>query len=702
MYTDYTEEEENQEYSDYYSDDSSDNSSNSSDNKEKIKKLAIFILAFVVLVVIIIIVAKGCANKNEFVSNSDQNQIPSVGINRESYSIEVDEEVEIRAEVVGASIDTPVVGWQTEDSNVATVEDLGNKIALVKGITEGTTNIVAIYRENGREYSNKCLITVTSKQIIAEKINIVQENITMAKGKGLLLQVEITPPDAKISDLSFRSDDVNVATVTNDGKLSGVGIGTTKITATADDGRLTDTMIVTVTENGKTVIDATGVVLKGLSNGLKVGGTATIIADVLPSNATNKVLTWSSTNPSVATVNSSGVVTGVSAGTTTIVAANGVSGRLEITVESNTVPVSSVVINDGASISMVVHGTKLLTYTISPSNATNKKVFFTSSNRSVATVDSNGIIGGRSAGTAIITVTTEDGRKTASITVTVTGSGNVPGTQTGNSGSSSGDSSSSSRSGSSGSSSGTSSGGSSGSSGSLVGSSATPNDVACSDSMMTYITHNGSSKGAIISQYSFSGAKAFTGMTEKPKITFSGVSDCMDRISYKVYYGATSSDVTSNAGSGSGVKIGSTITLNNGDGYYKIVLTGYLKNTTGVDFTKTYYAIVKNGSSSTSSDTTLPYVSTLEGTKTSGTAIYLKTQISETGSGLKQVKYCFTSGSSCTPAGNLATYTSFQKGNALLVSKTIQLTNTSSYKNVCVQAIDGALNSSKVKCVAIK
>lgn len=671
MYTDYTDEDTSE-----YSDDYSDNGNNNNIDKEKIKKIAFFVLALVVIVVLIIIFAKSCSNKKNNSNVVDNSQTPSININYESYSVEVGEEVTLYADIMAASSNTPIAGWQTEDSNVATVEDLGENSALVKGITEGSTNIVAIYRENGRLYKNKCLITVTSKEIKLEKIDIVQEDITIAKGKELLLQIKAVPSDAKIPNLIYTSDDPSVVSVSEEGKVNALSLGTTTVTVKTEDETLSDSVKITVTGNGQTVINPTGLQLLGLSNGLKVGGTATIEPRVLPDNATNKTLTWSSTNPSVATVNSNGVITGVSAGKTTIVAStsNGISSSLEITVESDTVPVTGVTINDGTAINMTVGGTKLLSYTVSPSNATNKKVLFTTSNRNIVTVDSNGIVGARMAGTAIITITTEDGRKTATIKITVTGTGNITGSQTSNSGT-----------------------GSSSSSG--TGGSSSSDDVSCTDSLMTYITHNG--KGAVISQYSFGQAKAFQNMSEKPVITITQIADCinLNRLTYKVYYGTTSTNVSSsvNGGSGSIKKVGDKITLNNGDGYYKIQLIGYLKNSSAVDFTKTYYAIVQNNGT----DTIKPYINSISASRTSTTRLAITTSINETGSGVKNVKYCLSKSTitTCTPNLTLNNFTTYQKSANL--SRTYYITNASlsSYKKVCVNATDGANNTSTYKCV---
>jgi hypothetical protein len=157
------------------------------------------------------------------------------------------------------------------------------------------------------------------------------------------------------------------------------------------------------------------------------GSTPTsLTATVSPSNATNKEVIWSSSNTAVATVNSSGYVTAVSTGTATITVVTrdgNKSANCSVTVyPSSTVLVTGVSL-DKTSLAMKVGDSAVtLNATISPSNATNKEVTWSSSNTSVATVSSTGSVSAVSTGTSTITVTTKEGSKTATCTVTVSAS----------------------------------------------------------------------------------------------------------------------------------------------------------------------------------------------------------------------------------------------------------------------------------------
>lgn len=169
---------------------------------------------------------------------------------------------------------------------------------------------------------------------------------------------------------------------------------------------------------GETAVS--GVSLNKTSTTITQEGSEQLTATVAPSYATNKNVTWSTSNSSVATVSNTGLVSGVNAGTATITVTTEDGGFTA----TCTVTVTAVYHVTGVSLSpaaLALHPgeNSSLTATITPSNATNKNVAWSTNNSSVATV-SGGTVSAVSAGTATITVTTEDGGKTASCTVTVT------------------------------------------------------------------------------------------------------------------------------------------------------------------------------------------------------------------------------------------------------------------------------------------
>ena len=177
--------------------------------------------------------------------------------------------------------------------------------------------------------------------------------------------------------------------------------------------------------NTTTNVAVTGVSLSPISASLAVSATQQLTATVLPTNATNKTVSWTSSNSSVASVNASGLVTGVAAGTASITVTTqdgNKTATCAVTVTTTTVAVTGVTVSPTTA-SVATGATTTLTATVAPSNATNKTVSWTSSNSSVASVNASGLVTGVAAGTASITVTTQDGGKTATCAITVTSGG---------------------------------------------------------------------------------------------------------------------------------------------------------------------------------------------------------------------------------------------------------------------------------------
>ncbi len=166
-----------------------------------------------------------------------------------------------------------------------------------------------------------------------------------------------------------------------------------------------------------------GITLDKTTATVEEGAEVTLTATVTPDNATDKTVTWSTSNEAIATV-SGGVVTGVKAGEVTITAKAGdKSATCTVTVtaaatEPEVVPVTGVTLSQTA-VTLDIDQSITLTATVAPENATNKAVTWASDKTDVATVDSNGKVTAVAAGTANITVTTADGGKTATCAVTV-------------------------------------------------------------------------------------------------------------------------------------------------------------------------------------------------------------------------------------------------------------------------------------------
>jgi uncharacterized protein YjdB len=190
------------------------------------------------------------------------------------------------------------------------------------------------------------------------------------------------------------------------------------------DGKVEDPKVVDDGKGGApvdTTVHASGITVSPSNLDLKIGESSYATATVSPSNATNKNINWTSNNSSIATVNSNGQIVGKSVGTAVITATSvdgGYSDTCIVTVKTSTVAVSSLIVSP-SNTNLNVGESLNATATISPSNATNKNINWTSNNSSVATVNSNGQIVGVSAGTAVITATSVDGGYSDTCVVTV-------------------------------------------------------------------------------------------------------------------------------------------------------------------------------------------------------------------------------------------------------------------------------------------
>lgn len=216
------------------------------------------------------------------------------------------------------------VTWSSSNSSVASVSSTG-KVTAKKA---GTATITAKTADGG--YKATCTVTVTKKKVTGVTLN--KTSATITKGSTTTLTATVSPTGANKSVI-WSTSDSSVATVSSTGKVTAKKAGTAKITATTVEGGYTATCQIAVTE--KTV---TGVKLNRTSLSLDVGGTSTLTATISPSGASNSV-TWSSSDPSVATVSSTGKVTAVKAGTATIMvktASGGYVAACTVTVTAKT------------------------------------------------------------------------------------------------------------------------------------------------------------------------------------------------------------------------------------------------------------------------------------------------------------------------------------------------------------------------------
>lgn len=259
--------------------------------------------------------------------------------------------------------------------------------------------------------------------VTSVNLNVNDKEITV--GDSFKLQATVFPLDATNKAITWSSSNTSIASVDEDGVVTGVSNGTARITVRTADGNHTAFCDVRVLPP---TVQVTGVTLNHSSVSLTVGDIEQLIATVLPGNATNKSVTWSSNNSRVS-VDQNGRITANNTGTAiiTVSTADGnYTATCTVTVTPATTSVTGVTLNK-TSITLLQGQSEQLVATVLPESATNKSVTWSTSNSNLVSVNSNGRITAASSntGTATITVRTADGGYSATCTVTVVRSNNV-------------------------------------------------------------------------------------------------------------------------------------------------------------------------------------------------------------------------------------------------------------------------------------
>ena len=262
--------------------------------------------------------------------------------------------------------------------------------------------------------------------IVINNPEVVDEELTLEVGDTFDLDWTVNGNGTFDHSVNFYClEDNGALSVNSSGQITTLseGMDCVVIESNADSNVYTQ-VYVTVTSSGSSGPTVSSVTISPANLALDLNGTktSTLTATVNGDNNPSQTVTWSSSNTRVAIVSTSGVVTAKATGNATITATSQQdgtkSGTCSVTVTDSTVHVTGVTLNKNST-SITMGGSETLTAIVSPNNATDKSVSWTSSNTSVATV-SNGTITPVATGNTTITVTTTDGSHTATCTVTVT------------------------------------------------------------------------------------------------------------------------------------------------------------------------------------------------------------------------------------------------------------------------------------------
>jgi len=336
--------------------------------------------------------------------------VASVSVTPPSASTSVGLTVQLTAtpkDANGNPLSGRVITWASNNTAVATVSGNG----LVTAVASGSATITA----TSEGQSGTAAVTVSSVPVASVTVTPSPASVQ----QGATVQLTATPKDANGNPLSGRvvtwaSNNTAVATVNGSGLVTGVAGGSATITATSE-GQ-SGTAAVTVSS-----VPVATVTVTPSPASVQQGATVQLTATPKDANGnplSGRVVTWASNNTAVATVNGSGLVTGVAAGTATITATSeSKSGTSSITVAS--VPVASVTVTPALATLPVAQTLQLIA---TPKDAngnalTGRTVTWSSSNPSAATVNGSGLVTGVAAGLSTVTATSEGQSGTAAITV---------------------------------------------------------------------------------------------------------------------------------------------------------------------------------------------------------------------------------------------------------------------------------------------
>lgn len=338
--------------------------------------------------------------------------VTGVSLNTTTLTMTEGDSQTLTATVSPSNATDQSVTWTSSNTTVATVSSSG----VVTAKSPGTATITVRTNDGGMTAS--CVVTVREKTISVSGVSLDNTNISMTKGDVHTLTATITPSNATDKSLSWSSSNESVAKVITEVStmciIQAESEGTAIITVKTNDGGKTATCAVTVKP---IVIPVTGISLNTTSMTMKVGETKSLSATVTPSNATDKTVTWKSSDPDVATVSSDGLVSAKDAGTTIINVVTkdgGFNASCEVVV---IIPVTGISL-DKASVALFKGSSVTLVAKVNPSNASNTSIVWSSSNPAVASV-SNGTVNAVSAGEATITATTVDGSYSAKCEIKV-------------------------------------------------------------------------------------------------------------------------------------------------------------------------------------------------------------------------------------------------------------------------------------------
>ena len=312
--------------------------------------------------------------------------VTKIYLNKENISLFINETEKLDITIEPDNATDKKVLWESSNSSVATVDENGTVTALNEGV------VVITVKTKDEKITDYCMVKVLKKDL--SQIAFKEEKTEIILGESKELEVNVDPIELK-EMFSYISSDESIVKVDEKGKIYGIKNGKATISIKIRDDIVATCEVIVA-------IPVETIAMENESLSLEVDEEKQLKYVVIPQEAANQEVIWTSSDENIVKVDNNGKVKGTSTGKVTVtVTMAGKTATCEVTV---IIPVKGVKLNK-SKVNLEKGKTATLTATISPTDATNKAITWTSSNEKVVKVDKNGKVTGIGAGEATITAT---------------------------------------------------------------------------------------------------------------------------------------------------------------------------------------------------------------------------------------------------------------------------------------------------------
>lgn len=313
-------------------------------------------------------------------------EVEAIQITPETLLVEIGKTAQLTATVLPENATDKSITWESSDETLLTVTDTGLVTALAIG-----SATVTVRATNG--VLKTCPVTVTPKYEAVTRVELNQSALSLTVGETVQLTAVVTPENATNKTLAWSSSAPEIAAV-SEGAVTALSVGDARIQAASADGPSAECSVTVL----PVLVESIAFEPSALE--LFVGDSSRITATILPENATDKTITWASSDSAIVSI-ANGTVTGLSVGSATVTGttSNGKTATCTVTVKE--VFAQSIAITPKIS-SIPLGQSVQLQASILPQNTTNKTITWESSDDSIIHIEGNEATGS-ALGTAVIT-----------------------------------------------------------------------------------------------------------------------------------------------------------------------------------------------------------------------------------------------------------------------------------------------------------